>query len=126
MAYEIAHLETIGAIEIKAAGAVDANSMVELIIELATALNATGFQRALLDFRRAIVTPDENVSELLGVVTLLGDMGVEPSVRLTGIVARETPYFSYFENAASSIGYDMRFFTDKAEALNWLASSGAT
>ena len=125
MALNITLLNDISAVEVKTDGEVNANALVELIIELSTALNATGFQRALLDFRAANVPPDQNTSELFGVVTLMGDMGVDSSVRLTGLVAADNPYYGHLETAAVSSGYEMRFFDDKDDALGWLTTPGA-
>lgn len=50
----------------------------------------------------------------------LPDLGIDPSVRIAGVLPRQDPDHRFFETVAKNVGYEVRYFTDLGLAEEWL------
>ena len=62
----------------------------------------------------------ENTMGIYEFAKSLPDLGIDPSIRMAGVVPHEDPDHRFFETVAKNLGYDIHYFTSVAEAERWL------
>lgn len=92
-------------------------------IEAALALaRETGLNRFLIDARTA-PSSTSVVDDYQAAYEITRQSGVRPGTRIAGLLAEGDSSRAFLETVANNAGFQVRMFTDKADALDWLSSS---
>jgi hypothetical protein len=96
----------------------------DLVEESAVLTTATAVEQAcgrVLADTRAITSP-LSPTELVGVARGLGHLGLEPGQKVAILASRLVSAHAVFEVVAEGAGYEVRVFSEEADAVGWLTS----
>lgn len=65
--------------------------------------------------------PDEARTDAFQVIAQMQNLGFTPKTRIAFLQQGEDVRRSFFENAARTGGFDLKYFNDRDQALLWLA-----
>lgn len=98
--------------------AVDADLAKEMCLDAIKLARVHECKSVLVAFRESVVA--DNTMGIYGFAKSLPDLGFDPSVRVANVIPRQDPDHRFFETVAKNQGFEFRYFTDIAEAEEWL------
>ena len=84
------------------------------------ALHEKNFTRLLIDVTRSTFAPAESITDAFQVITFMRSLGFTPDIRIAFLQQGQDPRRQFFENAAQTDGFLLKYFNERDQALHWL------
>ena len=124
MNWAIDYLEKDNIVCVKITGLVDWNQHIKFCKEISPFILKHGSQKFFIDFTEMV--PDFTVLQIDDLPKLMRKQcAVGPQFRIAGLYDESSPYikeFTFFKNAAYIESINVRYFTNKDDAIAWLKS----
>ena len=120
MGYTVSRLAEQEIVEVTVTGALDPEIRKEILARSSDALRYAAYHRLLIDVLESEFDPDEAMSNALPLVGILRSLEFPPQARIAFLYREAEEHRKFFEQAAQSGGFNLRYFRDRGEALAWL------
>lgn len=123
LSYSVSRLADRDIVEVTVLGPLDAGIRKEILVRSADALRYAGYHRLLVDVLEAAFDPDEAMSNALPLVGLLQALEFPPRARIAFLYKEAEEHRKFFEQAAQTGGFNLRYFRDREAAVTWLCAA---
>jgi hypothetical protein len=110
----------IQALIIEANGMVNTKVAKSMVLATGLELNNSGFQRCFFDLVNTDVDPNQTMTEMFMFVDVFKQAGIDNSVRMAALYTSGGEYRLHLEKSAAFAGLNLKHFTARDEAINWL------
>lgn len=125
MAYTVVYNEHLHIVELTSQTDVRSTDIQEAVVEIFQLVKDHTCNRVLIDWSGSqVFLTVTGIYELPQIISRVADSFQVPihRVKRALLVAAKTEDFLFYENVTHNRGQSVRFFTDRAEALEWLLS----
>ena len=120
MEYIIRLDSDINAVVAEATGMINTKIAEGMVLAAGAKLAISGFQRCFFDLANTELDPNQTMTEMFLFVNAFQKAGINKSVRMAALYFTGGEHRLHLEKAVQAEGFNLRHFTDRDEALNWL------
>jgi hypothetical protein len=120
MRYTIEQEPDIQTVSIKASGTINTKVAEEMILAAGVEINYTGFQKCFIDLTNTTLDPEQKMVEIYMFVNVFQKASINKSVKIAATIVVIDEFRLYLERSANLEGYNLKHFTNRKEAINWL------
>jgi hypothetical protein len=107
-------------VSIEANGIINTDLSKEMVLAVGAELNYTGFQKCFFDLTSTDIDPEQKMLDIYMFVKIFLKASINEFVKMAVITKSKNEFYLYLEKAANSEGYNLKHFTSRNDALNWL------
>ncbi len=123
MKYSIQKDLNIHAIVVAAAGGINTVAAKEMVMSAGIVLNESGLKRCFFDLTDTVVDPEQTMIGMMAFSLVFERAGISKSVRMAALYTNGEDARLYLEEGTTLLGFNLKHFKDRGEALNWLCLS---
>ena len=121
MEYTIVKQTDIETVVVKASGLINSTVAAKMAIDAGIIIRSSGFQRCLFDLTDTQIDPNQTMTGMYLFVEKFKMAGIDKKTRIAGLQRATSEHRRQLEKAASFEGFNLKYFTDKSEAIRWLS-----
>jgi hypothetical protein len=124
MPYTIRYAPKTGIVRVDIDSAVNSTVAMDMTVEAVKLARVYDTKSMLFVFSDTAIS--EDTMGIYEFAKSLPDLGIDPSIRMAGVVPHEDPDHRFFETVAKNLGYDIQYFTSVDEAERWLTRGNSS
>jgi hypothetical protein len=122
MQYTIDQLSDLDVVEVKATGVINTDVAKNMVIEAGIATASRGGQRCLFDLTDTVLDANQTLSGMYMFIEAFKLGGFRRSTKIAALVKAVDEHRKQLENSANFEGFNLKHFTDRKIAMDWLYS----
>ena len=107
-------------VTVEASRIINTKVAVEMVVAIGVELDNTGFKKCLINLKSTELDPNQTMTEMFIFVKVFKKAGIKKSVKMAALILTEDDHLSHLEKAANLEGYELKHFTTRNKAINWL------
>lgn len=120
MKYIVKRDSGVEAVIITASGMINTKVAEEMVLAAGFDLKNSGWQKCFFDLADTELDPQQTMTEMFMFIEAFKKAGIDKTVRMAALYVSGGEHRLHLEKAANAEGFNLKHFTDRAEAFNWL------
>lgn len=120
MKYTLTKKSDIKAIAVDATGLINNKVAEKMVLAAAAELKKHGFTKCLFDLTKTVVDPLQTMADMADFVGVFKKSDISTSMKMAALYISGRERRLHLDKVAQSEGYNLKHFTDRDEAINWL------
>ena len=120
MAFTITHIEDLEIIEVSVEGKLSQDLRKEILLASVNELKKANYKRLFIDLSQTLFDTETPLTGALTLITYIRSLGLPPQAKMAFLYSDSETHRRFFESVAQSEGYQLRYFCNGSQTIEWL------